>query len=340
MRVHRRGFTLIELLVVIAIIAVLIALLLPAVQAAREAARRAQCVNNLKQLGLAIQNYTDVNGALPPHSDGTTSWQGGSTPNNALSMKPRMLPYLEQVALYNAFNMVWQYSDDPNFTVRITTVSSMLCPSDANTPAGPTTKVGITGVPGFHSYPNNMGIFCYNNDKSGTFDGPAHELASPNRGPAITFAKVADGLSNTVIFGEYIRGNNETVTRGLHQIYTMTLDGKSATPLDQIIADCMLASTSNAAAPDAKKGSEWLNHNSGRGSGYTHIMTPNKPACNFSGGSSKFITAIGASSRHAGGVNMGFLDGSVKFIKDSVNPTTYRAIATYNGGEVVSADSY
>src|SRR5690242_1805253 len=107
MTVHRRGFTLIELLVVIAIIAVLIALLLPAVQAAREAARRMQCVNNLKQLGLAVQNYADSNGALPP-----TYVQGGGTVladvpllgYNNFGMKPRILPFMEQVAAYNALN--------------------------------------------------------------------------------------------------------------------------------------------------------------------------------------------------------------------------------------------
>src|SRR6516162_1784656 len=111
---RRPGFTLIELLVVIAIIAVLIALLLPAVQAAREAARRAQCVNNLKQLGLAIQNYHDVHGALPP-----TALASSATVTPDFSMKGRILPFLEQTVLSNALNSSYLYNDPTNFTVRV-----------------------------------------------------------------------------------------------------------------------------------------------------------------------------------------------------------------------------
>src|SRR5690348_10437252 len=100
----RRGFTLIELLVVIAIIAVLIALLLPAVQAAREAARRSQCVNNLKQMGLAVQNYIDSQGAVPPTGVNIPT---GTQPVGTFGMKPRLLPYMEQAMMFNALNITF-----------------------------------------------------------------------------------------------------------------------------------------------------------------------------------------------------------------------------------------
>ena len=338
MKSHRRGFTLIELLVVIAIIAVLIALLLPAVQAAREAARRAQCVNNLKQLGLAIQNYHDVNGAFPP-----TALNSSAVLTPDFSLKGRLLPFMEQTAAYNALNQGFLYNAAPNFTVRILRVNSFLCPSDGNVPSGSTTVGSMTGVPGYHSYPNNIGTFARNNGNM--YDGPAYEMGA-NLGGTVTIATVTDGTSNTVIFSEFIRGRDIATADGPFQVYKDTTDSDSvAAPLTQLVQNCKavaLISQGNplVASDQRQKGADWLNQNCGKGGGYSHIMPPNTRACYFSNvNASKTYTMVSASSYHSGGVNVAMLDGSVRFVKDSVSPAAWWAIATKSGGEVISSDS-
>src|SRR4051812_33882650 len=192
---RRRGFTLIELLVVIAIIAVLIALLLPAVQAAREAARRSQCVNNLKQLGIAIQNYGDSNGCLPPTGGSGTGTTGTSLGQSDFSMKTRMLPYMEQTAIHNAINWSFRFNNVINYTASTATVNTFLCPSDGNVPNYTVTLNGVSGVPyGYNNYGNNLGIS--RSFLAGAYDGPAWGLgATPgaaNRfnSPLVTLASV------------------------------------------------------------------------------------------------------------------------------------------------------
>jgi prepilin-type N-terminal cleavage/methylation domain-containing protein/prepilin-type processing-associated H-X9-DG protein len=339
MNERRRGFTLIELLVVIAIIAVLIALLLPAVQAAREAARRIQCVNNLKQLGLAVMNYHDVNSAFPPTANNSSAT---ATPDFA--MKAKLLPFLEQTPLYNALNNSFLYNDANNFTVRITQVNAFLCPSDANIPNGATTVAGMTGQAGYHSYPNNIGTFARNSGN--LYDGPAYEMGATT-GPTVTIATVTDGTSNTAVFSEFVRGRDIVNADGPFQIYKDTVDSASnPAPLAQLAANCLkvpLIAQGNplVASDQRQKGADWLNQNCGKGGGYSHVMTPNSRACYFSStNASKTYTMVNASSFHPGGVNVTFLDGSVKFIKNTVNQTTWWAIATKSGGETVSADSY
>jgi prepilin-type processing-associated H-X9-DG protein len=244
--------------------------------------------------------------------------------------------------------MVYTYTFAAQFTFTLAKISTFLCPSDANDPGGTITFNGINYEGGYGSYPNNIGTFLGNNN--GNLDGPAQVFptASNNYGPPINFAAVVDGLSNTVIWSEWVRGKNGTNSTGLDQTWVAEVAYVSHTTainLNAAAASCQASNTiyqEVAGTNWNKKGELWFYQSCGTGGGYSHVNTPNTKACYFSNQTSgaPYYSLVGASSYHPGGVNVGFLDGSVKFVKTSVSPVTWWAIATMNGGEVISSDSY
>jgi prepilin-type N-terminal cleavage/methylation domain-containing protein/prepilin-type processing-associated H-X9-DG protein len=364
MTAKKRGFTLIELLVVIAIIAVLIALLLPAVQAAREAARRAQCVNNLKQIGLAIHNYHSVNDGLPPGGQSFSGGDGGGRPAlgwvqgpQNFSMKSRLLPYMEQQPLYNTINFMltaspWIPTPNSasapvidgtwtNSTAALTKIIAFICPSDSND-SGLNNGGGNQPPQGKNvSYANNLGLNRYNNNWA--MNGPSYMQGNDccyTR--PLSFASITDGTSNTVMFSEWVKGKGFNVSGGLNSVYqngpgvTAVTMGTMGNPANFALAQLCQNTPFNSGNTWDYKGEAWISEESGRGGGYFHIQTPNRKSCNCCG----HDTIVGASSYHSGGVNVVMLDGSVRFIKDTVNYIAWYALSSIDWGETIDANSY
>jgi prepilin-type N-terminal cleavage/methylation domain-containing protein/prepilin-type processing-associated H-X9-DG protein len=320
-RRSRPGFTLIELLVVIAIIAVLIALLLPAVQAAREAGRRAQCVNNLKQIGLAMHNYHESRNALPA-AEMTFLGLPNGTNFSALS---QALPYLEQSTLFNALNFSMPDVDPTNNTVMLANINNLICPSD---PYNPNAALGAQT-----NYMADMGNGIV--WQSSNFY-PNTGLPMPNGvfygNSATTFAAITDGLSNTGFYSERVVG--DATTGIVSPIADVFFDPGAPTTIADAIAQCQALNIYNPANQiPMVMGVPWVD-----GQHITlHVTTPNTRSCGF------FIVnraIMPPSSKHPGGVNLLLGDGSVRFIKDTINPVTWSALGSRNGGEIISADGY
>jgi prepilin-type processing-associated H-X9-DG protein len=226
-----------------------------------------------------------------------------------------------------------------NSTVSGMVLPSLLCPSDRNVPSSPVAFAdGFVYQDGYHSYPNNIGTF-FNLGNRNQIDGPAYLLGYSIGGSVVTLSSITDGLSNTAIFSECVRGKEETGSFGKHQVYPGTMSYKAVTSLAMLAASCQPAPTARSIW--GKKGGMWLNDNCGAGGCYSHVMMPNGMSCFFSdAGISAYMGMITASSNHPGGVNCGFLDGSVKFIKDSISQPAWWAISTRAGGEILDVGSY
>lgn len=316
-RISRRGFTLIELLVVIAIIAVLISLLLPAVQQAREAARRSQCLNNLKQIGLALHNYHDSYNVFPPAYlttpggnaiMGPPSDTGDTGPGWTCLML--LLPQLEKANLYRSFNTDLPCWHSSNAVAAKSPVNVFLCPSATNG-AGVYSVVddggSVLATLSRGNYVANAGrIDCWDEtaaDLSGIADGPLY------RNSVTRIASIVDGLSNTVFFGEQTPYHSDSTWVGI-------VPGSVTCPTSQFaFAGC------DEAAPQ-------INVHSGPGiNEFPPIIHP--PNSNFG-----YVDEMYSQHNSGGHVLMG--DGSVRFASKYLDGTLWSALATRASGEVVS----
>jgi prepilin-type N-terminal cleavage/methylation domain-containing protein/prepilin-type processing-associated H-X9-DG protein len=299
---RRSGFTLIELLIVLAIIGLLIALLLPAVQMAREAARRMQCTNNLKQIALALHNYAEVIGTLPMGGLGQRDANSVIFYSDSVSLFVATLPQLEQPALFNAVNFNVHVFNAANATVRAVGLAVLWCPSDARIADGDTVpQDGLLDTGGTRIH---LTSYCGNDPLF------PHGL-TPRR-----FADITDGTSLTLLLGEKAHSD---LSDDMRPYWHWWVSGN--------IGDTRFLSLFPLDAYRKVTNAYWRD------------------------------TALvyGASSFHPGGANFAMADGSVRFLKDTIgswlfdptrNPTwsgppgTYQNLATYQGGEVISADSY
>lgn len=302
----RLAFTLVELLVVISIIGVLIALLLPAIQAARESARRSRCTNNLKQIGLAVHNFEQVKKRLPPGA----IWSGGPAGKRKGSILLFLLPYLEETALYSAID-----PGSANIDAAVGTgqkigsqlVATFICPSDDHN--------GFFNGSGLHNYAASRG-------PTAVFDNPACYCTLPSEwtslamappddpkdfagpftrmGTAAKTSQVTDGLSKTIFFGEVRPNCSEHIREGW--AWTNNGNGYCTTLIPINYDSCNEQATDSCARP-----------------------------CNWT-------TEAGFKSAHSGGAQFLFGDGSVHFLRDTVEHQTYQYLGAKSDGYVVSLE--
>jgi prepilin-type N-terminal cleavage/methylation domain-containing protein/prepilin-type processing-associated H-X9-DG protein len=353
---RRAAFTLIELLVVIAIIAVLIALLLPAVQAAREAARRAQCTNNLKQIGLGLFNYESSTGSFPPSGESTnftTTPPSTQFVDGGWSCLARILPFMEGGNSFNSLNFNVDYNEATgmNYTGASTVVNVFLCPSSTRSPDGGRDGVdpfdpasGLLNGYGYTDYgatnytdidPLGLTIYAtsfpatpYRN-KFSRVNGLLHQGKT-------RIAEITDGTSNTIAIGEDA-GRDPRYDSPYTEGYYDGINPRPVLGLGPAGGTAIYRRFWRWAEPDGAYGVSGGPNNKYRPDHEPIAWTETGPfvAQGTNAGNNDELFSF-----HPGGINVLFGDGSVRFLKDAVNPVTLRALVTIQSGEVVSSDQY
>ncbi len=307
------GFTLVEVLVVIAIIGILVALLLPAVQAAREAARRLQCSNNLKQIGLALQNYESTSRCLPSARTGSP---------HLWSAQAQILPYLEGGNVYKTIDFRRGVLDPVNREAVRAIIPTYLCPSDTTDRLhpnfGPNNYMANAGT----GLQNGGSFRDYGPEGTERIDGVFFDRS------AVRFAEVGDGLSNTAAYSETIKGTG-----------TDTTASSPSDTLRQFAQGAQLVAVTDSFCAglsfwSGQRGREWARGNLNAAS-YNHYLTPNHKLNDCLSGN--VMGRISARSFHPGGVSVLFLDGHVSFAPDTIDLATWRALATRNGREIIAS---